>query len=90
MLLHVNTLTNNDYKLFDFLMYCMQATMSVVDRKRLLNALELRRKNVCEKFTWGFQFCFPKPSLSIKSFYVNEIGTDVSVPVSYQVFTILK
>ncbi len=63
--------------------------MSVVDRKRLLNALELRRKNVCEKFSWGFQLCFPGPSLTIKSFYVNEIGADVAVPVSYQVTDII-
>jgi hypothetical protein len=63
----------------------IKLTMSDVDRKRLLNALELRRKDVCEKFSWGFQLCFPGPSLTIKSFYVNEIGADVSVPVSYQV-----
>lgn len=58
-----------------------------VDRKRLFNALQLQRQNVCVNFAWGLQLCFPMPSLSIKSFYVNELGVDVLVPVSYRVMS---
>ncbi|KAI9552418.1 hypothetical protein GHT06_022784 [Daphnia sinensis] len=61
-----------------------------VDRKRVFNALQLQRQNVCVNFAWGVQLCFPMPSLSIKSFFVDELGVDVLVPVSYRDLEILK
>ena len=57
--------------------------MSGVDRKRLVRAFELERKDVSSSFAWGYELCFSVP---IKSFYVNELAADLSVPVSFKVF----
>lgn len=59
--------------------------MNTIDRKRLVNAVELQRKDVTLNFAWGYQLGLSVPSSIIKSFYVNELDVDVSVPVSYRV-----
>ena len=59
--------------------------MSVIDRKRLLRAFELERKDFSLNFAFGYQLCFSVPSPVIKYFYVNELDADISVPVSYAV-----
>lgn len=56
---------------------------ALVDRKRLLTELQFRSKDSDNKFSWGYQLA--EPTSLMQSFYVNEIGGNVTIPVSHQV-----
>ena len=56
-----------------------------MDRKRLMQAVGLQENSVCEKFAWGTTLSFAKPSSLVQSFYVNELGRNIKIPVSLQV-----
>lgn len=61
----------------------MDNNMSLIQRKQLIQALELRISSYeREKVIWAYQ-SIQKPLM--KSFYVNELETDVLVPVQCSV-----